>query len=158
MSIIQKIPNMSDDELLTLFKNAFDLIERRKNEEQANHVLREIQKEWELRLAKQIVGEYKSDRPQIGLLSSLGYSVGESGVRTKRRRLIIDYIINETLPFVGSPSYMAEWGKPSTKKRYNKLQTVLSEMIFQNKNKGWDKAIIEWTEDLEYLREKWKKE
>ena len=156
MSIINKIPNLSDEELLRLFKNAFDLIERKKSEEQANHVLQGIQNEWELRLKKHISGDYKPERPKIGILSSLGYSVGESGVKSKRRRLIIDYIINGTLPFVGSPAYMAEWGGPFTGKRYHKLQTVLSEMVLQNKNKGWDKAIIEWNEDLGYLRETWK--
>lgn len=158
MSIIDKIPNMNDEELLRLFKNAFDLIEREKNKDQAKKVLQKIQKEWELRLARQIAGNYKPDRPKVGVLSSLGYSVGESGTPTKKRKLLIDYIMNETLPFTGSPAYMAEWGEPASKKRYNKLQTVLSEMIFQNKNKGWDKALAEWQEDLAYLRDRWKTE
>jgi len=157
MSIIDKIPSLSDDELLNLFNNALNLIDKGKNIEKAHQVIGAIQIEWKARYEKYKNKMYVADRPQKGILSSLGYAVGENGVSTKRRRQILEYILTGVLPFTGSPAYMAEWGDENSARRYNKLRSVLNSLIVSNKNKNMHKAIIEWSEDLDYLHKRNKK-
>ena len=88
------------------------------------------------------------------MLGALGYSVGESGVTPKLRRVILDKVVTGELPIVGSPSYTLEWGHPSSKTRYNKLHRTLQALINGGKtrdDRDMAKAIIEWSEDLEYI-------
>ena len=90
--------------------------------------------------------------PDVGMLKTLGYVVGNNGVRTKLRREIINYAMMGHLPVVGSPSYTLEWGEPLTPTRFNKLSRTLRAFIDGGKSReGMEQAMIEWMEDLEYL-------
>jgi hypothetical protein len=90
------------------------------------------------------------------MLATLGYHVGSvSGERTSVRRKILSRVLEEQLPMVGSPAYTYEWGTPNSAKRYQKLVHVFESQINNpaNHNKpNMEKAMIEWREDLEWVR------
>ena len=87
----------------------------------------------------------------------VGYKVGNEGEKTSIRRKLLDFIMSENLPPVGSPAYIAECGEKMSKDRYRKLHRVIRVLASSGKTKGnRDKAVIEWEEDLEYLENNWK--
>ena len=49
------------------------------------------------------VGSLKLETPETGVLKAVGYHVGLFGFRQNGRRELLDQIMFETLPFVGSP-------------------------------------------------------
>ena len=155
-NVLLKIPSMNDNDLLDLYKNAVRLISNDKFPD-AEEVVKGIGDEWGKRLAQAKEGRYKATTPDIGMLKSLGYSVGESGVRTQKRRIILDTVITENLPIIGSPAYTLEWGEKNSRKRYKKLhrtiQAFISGAVTQNRS-NMEKAVIEWKEDLEYVENK----
>ena len=101
--------------------------------------------------------KYKAATPENGVLSVVGYKVGNEGEKTSIRRKLLDFIMTENLPPVGSPAYMAEWGEKMSKERYRKLHRVIRVLASSGKTLGnMDKAVIEWEEDLDYLENNWK--
>jgi hypothetical protein len=91
--------------------------------------------------------------PDRGMLKALGYRVGEAGVETAVRRLILDYLLTEdALPAIHGLGYMREWGLASEETRPAKLRSVLrnlaDEKRFDIEN---NKAVREWTADIAYL-------
>ena len=148
---------MNDNDILSLYKNALRLISKGSNQD-AEAVIQAIQTEWAERLSKARQGRYKSTTPRVGMLGTLGYSVGQSGVKTKLRRIILDQVVSGELPIVGSPAYTLEWGKPNTKERYRKLLRTLQALKsngMTRENWDMDKAVIEWAEDIEYIETKY---
>lgn len=91
--------------------------------------------------------------PDLGMLVAVGYRVGEAGVETAIRRLILDYLLTEdALPAIHGLGYMREWGLASEPIRRLKLQWVISNLMHEK----WDigkhgKAVREWKADLGYL-------
>ena len=69
--------------------------------------------------------------------------------------------MSNDLPLVQSRTYLLEWNKPKSLERYKKFHRVLQGLITSNENRkdieyrDFDKAIIEWKDDLEYLENKW---
>lgn len=156
MKVIQNISNLDDNALSRLFANAQRLLSRGKNMEDAQMVIEAITEEWEKRLQLFLSGRYKAASPQNGVLSMVGYKVGNDGEKTVIRRQMLDYIMSETLPPVSSPAHMAEWGKKLTKTRYRKLHRVIRVLASSGKTMGnMDKAVSEWEDDLEYLEKTW---
>lgn len=156
MKIISKIPAMSDNELSKLFTNALELIHNKKMVDSAQQVLEAIQIEWSKRLEAYKDGKYKADTPEKGVLKTLGYRVGNDGVSSEKRKMLIDYLLNEQLPPVGSPAHMAEWGEPSSKQRYRKAHRVIQVLKSSASTLGYmDKAAKEWAEDLDYMEKTW---
>ena len=89
------------------------------------------------------------------MLATLGYRVGVNGERTPVRRKILSRALEGQLPLVGSPAYAYEWGTPNSTKRYQKLVHFFESQINNpaNHNKpNMEKAMIEWCEDLEWVR------
>ena len=156
MKVLEKIPQMDDNELSRLFANVIDLISRRKQVEQALVVKKAVQVEWEKRLDAFNKGNYKADTPEIGILKMIGYRVGNDGIPEQKRRILIDYVLSEILPPVGSPAYMAEWGEPETAERYRKAHRVIRVLASSAKTIGnQEKAAAEWEADLEYMEQAW---
>ena len=146
---------MDDKKLLKLFVNA---AKRLDSDERASIVLAEIQKEWNKRKEQAEKGLYKADMPDIGMLKTFGYAVGNSGVDKKDRIELLTLIFVSDLPLVGSPAYTAEWGNKCSQERLTKLDRTLRTLIFKAKKDGtWDKAIDEWKDDLGYVRNELKK-
>ena len=156
MKVISKILAMSDNELSKLFTNALELIHNKKMVDSAQQVLEAIEVEWSKRLEAYKDGEYKADTPEKGVLKTLGYRVGNDGVSSEKRKMLIDYLLNQQLPPVGSPAHMAEWGEPSSKQRYRKAHRVIQVLKSSASTLGYmDKAAKEWAEDLDYMEKTW---
>jgi hypothetical protein len=152
--IIKNIPTMNDNNILALYKNAIRLLEKGSNSD-AEKVIAAIQNEWHIRLLKAKKGNYKASTPNIGMLKTLGYAVGQEGVKTKIRQIILGHVMAGQLPVVGSPAYTLEWGTPSSNKRYYKLYRTLQSFVsgaIARSDREMEKAIIEWSEDLEFIK------
>ena len=92
--------------------------------------------------------------PDEGLMSTMGYRVGDTqGIKASHRRMIMKEILEGPIPFVGSPSYMREWGSDGSIERYNKMKRFLTSEIKMPVQKNNYRAISEWKEDLQWLEE-----
>ena len=91
--MVKKIKEYSDEGLLTLFSNAMSLIEKGQRLHEAEDVIKEIEIEWEERLKKYLLADEKAERPSRGMLKTIGYAVGNDGVSTARRQLLLDHLI-----------------------------------------------------------------
>lgn len=141
-----------------LFAKSLDSLLNEEQIEDAKQIINLIKKDW---IKKTRKGEYyhpKSSTPDIGMMSSIGYHVGHEKGRPKHiRRELLDLVISEELPPVGSEKYCKEWGDPMTVKRYKKLHDFLYYMSKKFKNsKNHNKAVSEWIEDIEYIEKQWK--
>ena len=157
--ILDKIPSMTDKDLLTLFNNAHNLLDNSQSKD-AIAVIDKIQVVWFERLQLAKKGKYKATSPDIGMLKSFQYAVGNDGLSQKKRQNILNMIFNSDLPVVGSPAYTLEWGEKKSKKRYYKINRTLNSLLSSatsNKREGWEKAVIEWREDIEYIENNLKK-
>jgi hypothetical protein len=84
--IIQKIPNMNDEDLLILFQNAAKSLSKGPVLEAAS-VIKAIGSEWTIRLDRARAGTRTAERPNDGMLATLGYRVGSlNGEKTPVRR------------------------------------------------------------------------
>ena len=90
-----------------------------------------------------------------GLLSFLGYAVGQTGAFTSERRRVLDYTYNKIIPRVHSHEYMEEWGEPQTSQRLKKIARSIASFARTAKrkvNSDMQMAITEWEQDLSYLK------
>ena len=91
--------------------------------------------------------------PQKGMLSHLGYHVGESGLYEDNRRNILDFTYTGELPNFNDQSYMDQWAKPRTSARLRKMAESIGAFCRNMKrNDPNSLAVKEWEADLEYLR------
>jgi hypothetical protein len=74
--LVELIPNMSDRELLTLFRNASNLVAEGKNVQNAESAIFAIERQWK----KQLDNTADNDHtiPATGMLATLGYHVGSA--------------------------------------------------------------------------------
>jgi hypothetical protein len=156
MKILQQIPSMDDNGLARLLSNAQSLLAKNPDNHDAKKVVEEVQAEWERRLELFKNGDYKATTPENGVLSIVGYKVGNDGGAERERRQKLDFIMSGVLPPVSSPAYMAEWGAPNSRERYRKLHRVIRVLASSNKHfPNRELAIQHWEEDLVYLEETW---
>jgi hypothetical protein len=153
--IIEQIPEMREEQLLNLFKNACRLLAIGPNK-QAESVISAVEREWSRRLElARGCGSLFTPRPEKGMLATLGYHVGENGEKTPVRRRILAGVVEGALPLVDSPAYTAEWGSPNSHERYWKLTRFLEGQITNSAFANMEKAVIEWSEDLDWIRQKY---
>lgn len=96
-------------------------------------------------------------RHSSGLLRYMDYKVGINGYVEQDRREILERIFQETLPKVNSPAYMAEWGRPSSSNRLQKMADSIASFVRNAKRQSYNDmsmAIDEWESDLAYLKSK----
>tara|TARA_B110000977_G_scaffold191251_1_gene263102 strand:- start:807 stop:1298 length:492 start_codon:yes stop_codon:yes gene_type:complete len=156
MKIIKNIPNLDDNSICRLFVNAQRLLNKNKNNTDAIKVLEAIKTEWERRLELFQSGNYKAASPEHGVLSVVGYRVGNEGENQQFRRQVLDYIMSNILPPISSPAYMAEWGVELSYTRYRKLRRVIQVLASRGQTMGnMNKAVSEWKSDLIYLENIW---
>ena len=90
-----------------------------------------------------------------GLLSYVGYRVGQQGLPSHVRLQILDCVFHNILPRVDSHEYMNEWGMPKTAARLHKLAETLAAFTRNAKRRmkhsNLSKAIADWETDLNYL-------
>ncbi|MCD8570920.1 MAG: hypothetical protein LRY76_05245 [Alphaproteobacteria bacterium] len=161
MSIIEKIPTFSDNQLVQLLSNALDTIARAKagqkffgSLDEAEKVVEAIAAEWERRLDLAQAGKYKAERPKIGILGFLGYRVGRNGASLGKRQAILSYIFTRQLPMLGSPAYMTEWATPNSSERMKKMATTIANLAREKIAFGQEQyadAILHWEADLDWL-------
>ena len=155
--IIEKIAQMDDNALARLLGNAQTILEKNSENKDAVNVIKAIQDEWARRLHLFCSGNYKASSPEHGVLSVVGYKVGNEGAPEQQRRLKLDYIMSGILPPVASPAYMAEWGEPKTHQRYRKLHRVIRVLASSGKKfSNMERAVLHWEDDLVYLEHTWK--
>jgi len=156
LKVLENIPLMDDNKLAKLFTNALEMKRKKKMEENADNVIKAVQAEWKKRLELYQKGSYKADTPDQGVLKTVGYKVGNDGVSHEVREYLLDYILTSQLPPIGSPAYIAEWGKESSALRYRKLHRVIRVLASSAITLGnMKKAATEWEEDLLYIEKKW---
>ena len=147
---------MDDNALTRLFMNAQKLLLKNSENLDAKTVVEAIKIEWSKRLSLFQDGKYKAASPTHGVLSAVGYKVGNEGEIPALRRKLLDYIMMDTLPPVGSPPYMAEWGDKLSKVRYRKLHRVIRVLASGAKTLGnMEKAENDWEDDLVYIETHW---
>ena len=148
---------MDDNALARLLGNALDLIHRNNNVTDARAVISAIEAEWARRLDGYHAGQYKAETPPEGVLRAIGYRVGNNGLAEAKRHQLLDFAITGTLPPVGSPAYIAEWGAPKTRRRYAKLHRVIRVLASSANTLGnMEVAAADWEADLKYIERKWR--
>ena len=92
----------------------------------------------------------------LGMLAFLGYHVGTAqGLTRQNRKAILDAVFADHLPPLNGPSYMREWGDPSSGARLRKLAESLAAFARNAKRRRSDaliQAIADWESDLKYLK------
>ena len=132
----------------TLLKRSFVLEEKLKLAE-CRLVIAEIKIEWSKRLEE---GD-QTGYPDEGLMSTMGYRVGDTqGIKAEYRKLIMSEILEGPIPFVNSPAYMREWGSDGSLTRFNKMQRFLNSEINSPLQRNNYRAISEWKDDLDWLK------
>ncbi len=165
MSIIEKIPTLSDNELTQLLFNTLKLIAQAESGQKtiasiddAKRVVQAIEVEW---IKRTELAQAGADRPKVGILGALGYHVGKSGLSLRKRRPILSFILGAPyLPAVGSPAYLLEWAEPNSPERLQKMATVIANLAREKIAFGEERyadAILHWEADLEWLWEEYYK-
>lgn len=138
------------EKLITLWHNALSY----KNPDEGKIVRDIVEYEWK---SREIDLHERSNGfvPETGLLAALGYRVGSTrGLKAELRQAILTRVYNAELPLVFSRSYMAQWGKPKSSQRSRKLTNTLIGLIeSKNGQSSFEKAVRDWSEDLEYLQQ-----
>lgn len=154
--ILEKIGQMDDNSLARLLGNAQNLLLKDPEHADAKAVIEAVQDEWGRRLNLFERGLYKATSPKHGVLSVVGYKVGKDGAPERQRHAKLDFIMTGVLPPVSSPAYMAEWGSPNSRQRYQKLHRVIRVLASGNiKLPNMELAVQHWEDDLKYLEQKW---
>lgn len=153
MSVVDQIPRMTDQQLLTLFGNATKHLAESKDLTKAEAILSAVECEWKTRLGKAPANHDRKGSPSVGMLATLGYHVGvNDGETTIARRRILKHTLERDLPLVDSFSYTMEWGPPNSTKRYSKLIQFLQSQLANPANSSHGRAILEWNEDLDWVK------
>ena len=94
--------------------------------------------------------------PQQGLLSYVGYRVGQNGLDASVRRVILNNVYDHQLPNVNDAEYMASWGPPATATRLRKMAESIAAFCRNQKRKDtYSTAVDEWESDLDYLKQRY---
>jgi hypothetical protein len=97
-------------------------------------------------------------RHSSGLLRYMDYKVGVNGYVKRDRLEILERVYEETLPKVNSPAYMAEWGRPSSSQRLQKMADSIASFVRNAKRHSYNDmsmAIDEWESDLAHLKKQY---
>lgn len=90
-----------------------------------------------------------------GVLSYLGYKVGENGASESSRRSILTSVFCNNLPNLVSQDYMLTWGEPKSVTRLKKMANSIAAFTRNAKRNnplGFGVAINEWETDLMFLK------
>jgi hypothetical protein len=103
------------------------------------------------------VGGGDFERADESFLKVLGYTVGKTnGLPESTRHLILDRCFSGQLPPIESLSALRLWGEPKTALRLRKIAYHIAGLAKNFKKMpsgGYETAISEWEDDLQYLYE-----
>jgi hypothetical protein len=161
-------------ELLEIYAKCIEEIANGDNEktEDGNRLRTKVFSEWQRRSEEALVDEYFDwpsteaplglghmgaiASPADGMLSALGYHVGETNGRPDHIRcIILDDIFSSCLPPINGRAYMAEWSSPASASRLQKMANTLASLSRNEKRRGLVVAPIQRERDLEYLHRKY---
>lgn len=149
--------DMEDDDLTVMYRNCVHQISNATRfAEIAEEKLVAIHAEFSRRIEALGAGRRFVETPQVGMLRTMGYRVGNGGEREAARRKILDFVMSRELPLVGSVTYTFEWGTPLSRKRFCKLLRTLEGLTVANE--GRDEMVLactHWTEDRDYVVQTW---
>jgi len=153
-NIIDRIPGMTDEDILVLFQNAINKLSDTRMHEAAANTLSAIEREWQSRSLHSRARTERYESPTTGMLANLGYHVGSTNGQTAAvRRRILKHVLERQLPLVSSFRYTDEWGPPNSPKRYSKLSQFLANQLTNPANRAKTRAIMEWSEDLDWMQQ-----
>jgi hypothetical protein len=164
--IITKLPRTSLQAVAISWRNAVGVLidpDRQPDHQAATTMIEAIHEEWDRRRdqpprAGDLVKDWKEDeagrRPESPL-SAHGYKVGRrSNMPRKLRQEILRRCVDEPLMPVFIPTYLADWGRPRTVRRLQKVLALIDAQIRPNTTQA-DKqdAVAEWRADIGYLKD-----
>jgi hypothetical protein len=100
-------------------------------------------------------GEFTAELLKMGLLSQMGYRVGQSrGLQPVQRRAILEAVFKYELPNTNLPRwYVEEWGTPKSKERLKKMADSLAAFCRREKKRNHNVAASDYEEDLKWLHD-----
>jgi len=100
-----------------------------------------------------LVETEKRDGPFESPLHLMGYIVGKAGIPTEERREILKAAFQDHLPNAGSAEYMAQWGMPGTKQRFDAIAGHISKCRIKSGRPAFDYSVADddWTNDLNWF-------
>lgn len=150
--------NLTDDALATMLQNCLRaMLHGTKYAEAAQRRIGDVQAEFRRRTEAAGLQASYVQTPEVGLLRTIGYSVGNTGESTHTRQLLLDYVMSQELPFVGSIPYMLAWGPPLSVTRFNKLVRTLESFATNAEDRpALALACDHWWADRDYVQAKWR--
>jgi hypothetical protein len=172
-----KLENYDHERLRDSWQNCLETIadpKQRTHHQTAYSRLDDIEEEWGRRIQ---IGDWfpwpstqtqsgngtvdGSEWPEKGVLSYLGYRVGQNGKPTPFRRVVLAQLFSRKVPPVFSQEYLEQWGSPSSSSRLQKMATTIASFTRNAKNRkgrgAYAEAIQDWESDLDYLKSKFYK-
>jgi hypothetical protein len=90
--------------------------------------------------------------PRAGMLSFLGYHVGENGLEADERRRILDRAYSGRLPKVNDAQYMQGWGELASSARLRKMAESIAAFCRNQRRRAPSAlSVTDWESDLDYL-------
>jgi hypothetical protein len=117
----------------------------------------EVYFRWPSTLVSEVMGNsaVNGGWPTSGMLDAFDYHVGKTrGIPSGARRHILRFLFEERLPLVYDTAYTAEWGRPATAGRLQKLAETIAALVRnakRNTGRDYTQAISEWEDDLSFL-------
>lgn len=154
---MKQLSKNSDEQLQAIYQNCVRaIIEEKPFVKEAETLIIEICSELKRRMARLDSGFAHYDTPEVGMLSTVGYRVGNYGEKLHIRRKLLEVVMTRHLPFVGSLAYTAAWGEPLSTQRYRKLINTLCGFIENARNNPAQAlACQHWEEDLAHVQHSW---
>lgn len=155
---LARIPLMHDLALLEMYRNCVRaVVANTRFAVAAQEKLGYIIAEYRRRRALADAGHVFVETPDVGMLSTIGYRVGNGGEREPLRRRLLDYVMTAELPLVDSVAYTRQWGDPKSRARLWKLLRTLEGLAAGAEGRPrLALACTHWLEDRDYVERTWR--
>ena len=175
--VLQRLRQLPALTLLSLWRRGLvsSLSSEQDERRSAAALLEAVQTEWSRRQGQPLSADafrwpttdvFDGDRglelgevPSVGMLSLLGYHVGQTnGVSPAMRRAILDRIFSGGLPPVLPSAQLAEWDLPLASGRLKKMADCLASfcrLAKRQDGRQMHDAIADWEADLAYLYDRY---
>ena len=155
---LARLSTMPDLELAEMYKNCVRaIVENTRFAAAAEEKIGYINAEFRKRRALADSGHIFIEMPDVGMLSTIGYRVGNGGERESLRRKLLDHVMTAELPLVDSLVYTRQWGEPRSSKRLWKLLRTLEGLAAGAEGRASQAlACTHWREDRDYVESTWR--
>ena len=155
---LARISSTHDLDLIEMYQNCMRaVVENTRFAAAAQEKLGYITAEFRRRRALADAGHVFVEMPDVGMLSMIGYRVGNGGEREPSRRRLLDYVMTAELPLVHSIAYTRQWGEPRSSTRLWKLLRTLEGLAAGAEGRQrLALACTHWLEDRDYVERNWR--